>query len=281
MPLWLAHGRLLADDSRPRIMGILNVTPDSFSDGGQWASFDSALAHAEAMAAEGADLIDLGGESSRPAAEPVPENEEIRRVIPVLEALRDCLTVPVSIDTAKPSVARLAIASGASVINDIGGLRDPEMVRVIADTDAAVVIMHMAGTPQTMHINPHYDDVVLEVRDALARALDKAESAGIARHRVALDPGIGFGKTTRHNLDLLRNLPAFASLGCTLLVGLSRKGFLGEITGRPRNQRVSASVVGSLASAVNGARVLRVHDVGPMADALKVWNAIKNWNIPS
>lgn len=281
MPLWLARGRLLADDSRPRIMGILNVTPDSFSDGGRWASSDSALAHAEAMAAEGADLIDLGGESSRPGAGPVSDDEEIRRVIPILEALRDRLSIPISVDTAKPSVARRAIASGASVINDIGGLRDPEMLRVVADSDAAVVIMHMAGTPQTMQINPCYDNVVAEVRDSLALALDKAESSGISRDRIALDPGIGFGKTDRHSLDLLRNLPAFASLGCTLLVGLSRKGLLGEITGRPRNQRAVASAVGSLACAVNGARVLRVHDVGALSDALKVWNAIKNWDIPS
>ncbi len=278
MPRWVGRGRLLADDDRPRVMGILNVTPDSFSDGGRWAAIEDALRHAEEMAAEGADLIDLGGESSRPGAEPVSEDEEIRRVLPVLEALCDRLSVPISVDTAKPEVARRAIASGAAVINDIGGLRDPEMVRVVGETDAALVVMHMAGTPQTMQVDPRYDDVVGEVLDALARSVELAEAAGIGRERIAVDPGIGFGKTNRHNLDLLRNLPAFATLGCTLFVGLSRKGFLGEITGRPRDQRVSASVVGSLASAVQGARVLRVHDVGPMVDAVKVWNAVMNWN---
>ncbi len=272
---------MLADDDRPRVMGILNVTPDSFSDGGRWAAIDSAIAHAERMAAEGADLIDLGGESSRPGADLVPLDEELRRVLPVLETLRDRISVPISVDTAKPEVARKAIAEGATVINDIGGLRDPEMVRVVAESDAAVVIMHMAGTPQNMQIDPRYDDVVNEVRESLARSVDIATAAGISRERIAVDPGIGFGKTNQHNLDLLRNLPAFASLGCPLLIGLSRKGFLGEITGRPRDQRVTASVVGSLASAVRGARVLRVHDVGPMVDALKVWNAVMNWDILS
>ena len=281
MPHWVGRGRLLADDDRPRVMGILNVTPDSFSDGGRWAAIDSAIAHAQQMAAEGADLIDLGGESSRPGADLVPLDEELRRVLPVLEALRNRISVPISVDTAKPEVARKAIAEGATVINDIGGLRDPEMVRVVAESDAAVVIMHMAGTPQTMQIDPRYDDVVNEVRDSLARSVDIATAAGISRERIAVDPGIGFGKTNQHNLDLLRNLPAFASLGCTLLIGLSRKGFLGEITGRPRDQRVTASVVGSLASAAKGARVLRVHDVGPMVDAWKVWNAVMNWDILS
>lgn len=278
MPFWMGRGRLLADDGRPRVMGILNVTPDSFSDGGRWASFEAAVAHAEQMSAEGADLIDLGGESSRPGAEPVSVEEELRRVLPVLEAILDCTSLAVSVDTAKPEVARRAIQAGAAVVNDIGGLRDPEMVRSVADSDAAVVLMHMAGTPQTMQIDPLYDDVVTEVRDWLARAVERAEAAGIARERIAVDPGLGFGKTHQHNLDLLRNLPAFATLGCPVLVGLSRKGFLGQITGRPRQERVTASVVGTLASAVRGARVLRVHDVGAMVDAVKMWDALMGWD---
>lgn len=278
---WLGQGRLLAGDGRPRIMGILNVTPDSFSDGGQFDQFEHALAHARQLTAEGADLIDIGGESTRPGSEAVPLDEELRRVLPVVEALAPTVPVPLSIDTMKPEVARRAIAAGAAIVNDVGGLRDPGMARVVAESDAALVLMHMAGTPQTMQDDPRYDDVVTEVHDYLARQLELAEGYGIARERIAIDPGIGFGKTQEHNLSLLRHLDRFASLGSAILIGTSRKGMLGILTGRPRDQRQTASVVSALAALVGGAQIARVHDVGPMADAIRVWTAQRGWDLPT
>jgi len=277
---WQACGRGIVPggDRVPRIMGVVNVTPDSFSDGGRWTSPDAAAAHAVQLAADGADLLDVGGESSRPGAEPVSEAEEIRRVVPAVEAIVSASAVPVSVDTTKAEVARRAIAAGASIINDIRGLAgDPAMIRLAAETGAGVVVMHMAGTPRTMQLAPSYDDVVREVYDALARRVEAAEAAGVPRDRIAVDPGIGFGKTFAHNLDLLRNLGRFASLGCAVLIGTSRKGMLGTITGRPVGRRATASVVSSLAAAVGGAHVVRVHDVGPMRDAIKVWAALRGW----
>jgi dihydropteroate synthase len=279
MSRWEARGRPLASRDAPRVMGIVNVTPDSFSDGGRSASVGDAVARALALVAEGAHLLDVGGESTRPGSSPVPLDEELRRVLPVITALAGQVDVPLSIDTTKAEVARAALAAGASIVNDITALAgDPAMVAVVRDAQAGVVLMHMRGEPRTMQDDPRYDDVVPEVRDFLARRIAWAEARDIPRSRIAVDPGIGFGKTAAHNLDLLRNLDQFATLGCALLVGVSRKGFLGGLTGRPVAQRGAASVAASLAACVRGAAVVRVHDVGPMADALKVWAAVNGWD---
>jgi dihydropteroate synthase len=257
-------------------MGILNLTPDSFSDGGLALHLESSVSRAEGLVSDGADLLDLGGESSRPGADPVSTDEEIRRVLPVVEALAGRITIPLSIDTTKPEVAQLAIRAGASVINDIRGLLgDDELPRVVAESGAAVVLMHMKGTPRTMQRDPSYADVVLEVYDELARRVDRAESFGIDRSRIAIDPGIGFGKTASHNWELLRNVGRFAGLGCAVLIGTSRKRFLGDLTGRSVGERATASIVSSLLAIDLGADIVRVHDVAPMADALKVWSAIR------
>ena len=278
MSPWHARGITFADPTRPRVMGIVNVTPDSFSDGGRSLAFDDAVALAERHVADGADLLDIGGESSRPGAEIVPIEEELRRVIPIVEALAGRVGVPISVDTTKPEVARRAIEAGASIINDIRGLDDPELLAIAADSGVGVVLMHMQGTPQTMQVAPHYEDVVREVRDELARKIERAERAGIDRARIAVDPGIGFGKTFEHNLLLLKDLEAFASLGCLLLVGTSRKGFLTKLTGRRTEDRTVISVTSALAAAAGGARVLRVHDVGPTVDAFRVWAGHRGWN---
>ena len=278
---WEARGRVIVSeqDPAPRIMGIVNVTPDSFSDGGSWNTPDEALAHARLLAAEGAHLLDIGGESSRPGAAIVPVEEELRRVVPAVEQIAHALSVPISVDTTKLEVARRAIDAGAVIINDIEGFDGkPAHLKLAAETGAGIVIMHMAGNPRTMQIDPRYDDVVTEVYDVLARRVDAAEAKGVPRVRIAIDPGIGFGKKTAHNLDLLRNLGRFASLGCVVVIGVSRKGFLGKIIGRPLGQRITASVVSSLAAAVAGARVVRVHDVGPMADAINVWSTQHGWD---
>ncbi len=278
MRIWRALGFTFADDSRPQVMGIVNVTPDSFSDGGRSLAFDDAVALGERLVAEGADILDIGGESSRPGAAVVPVEEEIARVIPVVEALAGRVGVPISVDTVKPEVARRALAAGASIINDIRGLADPDLAAIVAQTGAGVVLMHMKGTPRTMQDDPRYDDVVREVRDELARMVERAEGLGIPRSRIAIDPGIGFGKRTVHNLLLLQNLEAFAGIGCVMLVGTSRKGFLGKLTGRPTGDRTIASITSALAAIDGGARVVRVHDVGPMVDALRVWEGHRGWN---
>jgi dihydropteroate synthase len=277
---WVACGQtIVSGDGPPRIMGVVNVTPDSFSDGGTLSSPADAVARASRLADEGADLLDVGGESSRPGADIVPLDEELQRVIPTVEAIAATVARPISVDTVKLEVARQALRAGAVILNDITGLTgDPAMIRLAADSGAGVVVMHMAGTPQTMQLSPTYHDVVVEVYDWLARRLDALTSDGIPRERIALDPGLGFGKTFEHNLRLLRNIDRFANLGCAVLVGTSRKGFLGKITGRPVDQRATASAVSSLACAVAGADVLRVHDVPPMADAIKIWTAMRGWN---
>jgi dihydropteroate synthase len=281
--LWEAKGRtiLASDDPVPKIMGIVNVTPDSFSDGGRFFAHENAVAHALRLVADGADFLDVGGESTRPESDPVPLDEELRRVIPVIAAIAGQTQVPISIDTSKPEVARRALEAGACIINDVEGITDkPEMVRLAAETGAGIVIMHMAGTPKTMQMDPRYDDVVAEVYQILARRVDAAERGGIPRERIAVDPGIGFGKKNDHNIALLRNLERFANLGCVVLVGISRKGLLGKLTGsaRPPDQLVTASAVASLAAMVGGAGVARVHDVGAMADAIKVWTALRGWS---
>ena len=277
MMRWEARGRSIVA-GRPAVMGIVNVTPDSFSDGAGAVDPADAIARGLALAAEGAHILDVGGESSRPGADPVIEGEEIRRVVPVIEALAEKAGVPISIDTTKAEVARRALAAGASIVNDISGLADPDLVRLVAESGAGVVLMHMHGTPRTMQIDPRYDDVVVEVRDFLARRVDLVEALGIARDRIAIDPGIGFGKTAAHNIAILRNLERFANLGCAVLVGTSRKRFLGELTGRAVSDRVAASVASGLAALTRGAAVVRVHDVGPMVDALKVWDALRGWD---
>jgi dihydropteroate synthase len=279
-PSWEAKDRTIvsAHDPIPKVMAIENLTPDSFSDGGAIQSTADAVHRAIELVGLGADLLDLGGESSRPGAEPVALDQELRRVIPAIEAIVPHVTVPISVDTAKAEVARQAIQAGAVIVNDISALQfDPAMRDVVAASGAGVVLMHMRGNPQTMQIDPRYDDVVGEVYDYLARRIEWAESGGIPRNRIAIDPGIGFGKTNTHSLEILRNLRRFATLGCVLLVGTSRKGILGKITGRDISQRAVASAVSSLAAFVAGANVARVHDVGPLVDAIRVWTAVRGW----
>jgi dihydropteroate synthase len=259
---------------RPLVMGVVNVTPDSFSDGGRYASTDAAIRHAESLIAEGADILDVGGESTRPGAAAVALDEERRRVLAVVEGLAGC-GVPISIDTRKPELMREAIAAGASFVNDISALESPGALEVVAASEAGVCLMHKQGEPQDMQQHPQYDDVVREVRDYLASRIEAARSAGIARERVAIDPGFGFGKTYEHNLALLHALPELAALGVPVIAGLSRKAMLGRITGRPANDRVYASVAAALFGAHRGAQILRVHDVLATRDALAVWSALQ------
>jgi dihydropteroate synthase len=280
MPLhrWEARDRAIVTDRVPRVMGIVNVTPDSFSDRGRTSTAEAAIAHALRLVDEGADLLDIGGESSRPGAATVALEEELRRVAAVVEAVAARVSVPISVDTTKAEVARQALAAGASIVNDINALGDPAMAEAAAETRAGVVLMHMAGTPRTMQVDPRYDDVVADVRGVLANRVAAAEALGIPRARIAVDPGIGFGKTLEHNLALLRNLDQFATLGCAVLIGTSRKSLLGKLTGRPLAERATASVVSSLAAVLKGASVVRVHDVAEMVDAIRTWTAIVGWD---
>jgi dihydropteroate synthase len=259
---------------RPIVMGILNVTPDSFSDGGKYGDAASAIAQGRQTAVDGAAIVDVGGESTRPGAAPVPEAEELRRVIPVIEALaHDGLVV--SIDTRHPQVMRAAIAAGAAMVNDVAALREPGALEVVAEARVAVCLMHMQGEPGTMQASPHYDNVVAEVIAFLAARARACEKAGIARERIVVDPGFGFGKTLMHNLELLRALPELAALGYPVLVGLSRKSSLGTITGRPAGDRLPASLAAALAAVARGAAIVRVHDVRETIDAINVWRAIE------
>jgi dihydropteroate synthase len=253
-------------------MGILNVTPDSFSDAGEWFGLNAALAHARDMVAEGADLIDVGGESTRPGAEPVSEEEELRRVVPVVEGLAAGLPATLSVDTSKAGVARAALAAGAGFVNDVTALRgDPEMAGVVAETGCECCLMHMLGEPRTMQDDPRYDDVVDDVRAFLEERAAFAVASGIAPARIHVDPGIGFGKTGAHNLELLRRLDEIAAIGFAVVIGASRKSFLGRLTGRADpHDRVAATVATSVLAYERGARVFRVHDVAATADALKV-----------
>jgi dihydropteroate synthase len=267
-------GRVLKLDV-PRVMGIVNATPDSFSDGGLHATVEAAVAHGLALAAEGADILDVGGESTRPGAEDVPLEEELRRVIPVIQALARQVSIPISIDTSKPEVMRAAVEAGAGMINDVFGLRREGALDAAAALAVPVVLMHMQGEPRTMQANPEYDDVVGEVHRFLAERIFVAEMAGIPKKRIVVDPGFGFGKGTRHNLQLLAQLQRFTELGVPVLAGLSRKTTIGELTGRnaPR-ERIFGSVAAHLIAAQRGAMLLRVHDVAATVDALKVWNAV-------
>lgn len=258
-----------------RLMGIVNVTPDSFSDGGEFASPERAVAHALQLAADGADVLDIGGESTRPGSSPVSAAEELDRVAPVIEQLRPQTTVPISIDTTKAVVAREALRLGAEIVNDISGLTfDPDMPAVCAEFEAGVICMHIQGTPATMQVDPRYDDVVSEVADWLQARLIALEQAGIDPARVMLDPGIGFGKTAEHNLQLMQHLPRLKQLGRPILVGHSRKRFLGKILGRTVDERQAGTIGVSVALAARGADLLRVHDVRAIRDALVAWQTI-------
>jgi dihydropteroate synthase len=259
------------------IMGVLNVTPDSFYDGGRRTSADQAIADGIAMAASGADIIDVGGESTRPGAAEVPEAEELKRVVPVIRGLRQEISLPISIDTYKAAVAQAALDAGADIVNDISALRfDAAMISLVAREKVPVILMHMQGTPRTMQADPHYEDVLREVRDFLAAQIYEAMDAGIAADAIIIDPGIGFGKTVEHNLELLRGLPVLAALGHPLLVGVSRKAFIGRIlnlTGP--DQRLEGSLAAAVAAVLAGANLLRVHDVGETCRAVRIADAIR------
>jgi dihydropteroate synthase len=266
---------------RPRVLGNINVTPDSFADGGEHATTRSAIDHGLALAEQGADVLDVGGESTRPGAREVGIDDELRRVIPVIEALAQRTALPISIDTSKPGVMRAAVAAGAGMINDVYALRRDGALEAAAALGVPVVLMHMQGEPRSMQDAPTYDDVVAEVHRFLAERIFAAEMSGIDKKRIVVDPGFGFGKTSAHNLLLLAQFERFTELGVPVLAGLSRKKTIGELTGRddPR-ERVHGSVAAALIAAQRGARLLRVHDVAATVDALKVWNAVAAQPMP-
>ena len=274
MRQYLQCGRFGLDlDARPLVMGIINVTPDSFSDGGRFQSLEFAVARAEEMISEGVDLIDIGGESTRPGSPVVPLDEELRRVIPAVYALRD-LGKPLSIDTYKPEVMREAILAGADMINDINAFRAPGALEAVADSDCGLCVMHMQRSPETMQQSPEYIDVVGEVVDFLRERVDAMVAAGIDRKRICIDPGFGFGKTVEHNYALLRNIGKIQQeVGLPVLAGLSRKSMIGAVTGKPLERRLAGSLAGALAALAHGARIVRVHDVAETVDAFKVWQA--------
>ena len=270
--------RLLLDV--PRVMGIVNVTPDSFSDGGEHFDTDAAIAHGLRLVEEGADVLDVGGESTRPGADEVPVEEELRRVVPVIEALAARTQVPVSVDTSKPEVMRAAVAAGAGMINDVYALRREGALDAAAALGVPVVLMHMLGEPRSMQDEPRYDEVVDEVHRFLAERIFAAQMAGIDKKHIVVDPGFGFGKTREDNLQLLARLERFTDLGVPVLAGLSRKRTIGELTGRDAAERVHGSVAAHLIAVQRGARIVRVHDVAATVDALKVWNAVAAQPMP-
>lgn len=259
-------------------MGIVNVTPDSFSDGGRFNSTDGAIVHALKLIEEGADILDIGGESTRPGAAPVGLEEELSRVIPVIEALAKISTVPVSIDTYKPAVMRAAIEAGADLVNDICALQEEGALEIVANSNVGVCLMHMQGSPQTMQLDPNYLDVVGEVCSFLMARLHATLEAGVSKERILLDPGFGFGKTTTHNIALIQHLECLANIGQPLLVGLSRKSVLGKIVGGDEQQRLYAGLAASVISVIKGAKIVRVHDVKATVDALKVAAAVMSIN---
>lgn len=258
---------------RPLVMGVLNVTPDSFSDGGHYRSLEFAVSRAEEMVASGVDLIDIGGESTRPGSPSVPVAEELARVMPALYALQEAGKA-LSVDTCKPEVMREAIIAGADMINDINGFRAPGAIEAVVNSDCGLCVMHMQGTPQDMQAQPVYADVVAEVIAFLRERTDALLAAGVDRERICVDPGLGFGKTVEHNYTLLRNTQRIADeLGLPVLIGLSRKSMIGAVTGRPVEARMAGSLAGALAAVAQGAKIVRVHDVAETVDALKVWRA--------
>lgn len=279
MQKYLQCGRYrwsLEKRTRPLVMGILNVTPDSFSDGGRYSALDAAFSHAEMMIAAGVDIIDIGGESSRPGSQPLSLQEELDRVMPLIFGLRD-LGVPLSIDTYKPGVMREALAAGADMINDINGFRGEGAWDAVKDSDCALCIMHMQNDPQSMQKNPEYDDIVGEITDFLKERVSQAQQAGIDPERLCIDPGFGFGKTLQHNMTLFRHIGDLqAALALPMLVGVSRKTMIGTLTGKPVEERMAGSVTAAIAAAAQGAYVVRVHDVAETVDALKVWEALSS-----
>lgn len=270
---WRLSGRDLHCPRRPLLMGIVNVTPDSFSDGGRYFDAKAAVTHALELVRQGADLLDIGGESTRPYAKSVDEAEELRRVLPVVEALVGQVDVPLSIDTSKPVVAREALAAGAEIINDVSGLADPAMIEIASRSGAAVCVMHMLGTPRTMQDDPVYEDVVSDVLGFLRGRRDALMAAGISQDRIALDPGIGFGKTMEHNVQLLRHIDRLHELGCPVLVGHSRKRFIGEVLGDAQADRTAGTVGSALTLARRGIQILRIHDVASVYQALLLFEA--------
>ena len=273
----IAKNKTIAFGPRPLVMGILNVTPDSFSDGGRFTQDQALAAQVKAMLDNGADLIDVGGESTRPYAEPVSEAEELRRVLPAIACIRALhRSIPVSIDTTKAEVARQALVAGADIINDVSGLRfDPAMIRIAVAHEAPVILMHMRKTPKDMQDEPVYDDVIQEITDFLAERISWATGQGLDRQRIIVDPGLGFGKTVLHNLTILKHLRVFKKLGCPLLVGHSRKGFIGTLLGLETRERDSATAMISSFCATQGADILRVHDVKKTAQAVRLHEAIR------
>jgi dihydropteroate synthase len=268
--LLLRCGSRTLDLSTPVVMGILNVTPDSFSDGGRFIDSTQALDHARRMIEAGAGMIDVGGESTRPGAAAVSEEDELRRVIPVIEALASRFSVPISVDTSKPAVMTAAVEAGATLINDVRALREPGALEAAAKTNAAVCLMHMQGQPRTMQLEPYYEDVVAEVKAFLVERAAACEAAGISRDRLVLDPGIGFGKQLQHNLALLAHLPTLAEPGLPLMIGVSRKSMFQALLGRRADQRLAGGLAVATASVLTGAAILRVHDVAETVDAVKV-----------
>lgn len=275
--VFVLSGRVLPLVDRVHIMGVLNVTPDSFSDGGRYVNPDAAVAHALSMVEQGADVLDIGAESTKPGAVPIDEAEERRRLIPIVRAICRQTTIPVSIDTTKASIAQQALDVGAALINDISALRfDARMGDVVAKSGAGLILMHMQGNPQTMQDAAQYTNVVEEVRDFLKTRLDAAQKAGIHPDRILLDPGIGFGKNCQHNLVLQDRLDAFHTLGRPLVVGVSRKAFIGKILGRPIDERLMGTAGAVAVAVMKGARIVRVHDVGPIRDVVKMIEAIQS-----
>jgi dihydropteroate synthase len=267
-------GRFSFDLKRPLVMGVVNVTPDSFSDGGKFLDAKAAIAQGRKLAEEGADLLDIGGESSRPGALPVSLAQEMDRILPVLQELKS-LDKPLSVDTRRPEVMRAALAAGASMINDIDALTAPGALEAVAKAQCAVCLMHKQGEPATMQQDPHYDDVVREVSAFLLERVTACEKAGVATNRIVIDPGFGFGKTVEHNLQLLRRMKALVDLGVPVLAGLSRKSTLGKLTGRPVGERLAGSLAMALLALQGGATILRVHDVKETRDVIAVWEAVK------
>jgi dihydropteroate synthase len=271
--LWRCRHRTI-DLARPVVMGILNVTPDSFSDGGRYAAAEAALARAQQIVAEGADIIDVGGQSTRPGALAVEESVEIARVLPVIEGIAASAAIAISIDTSKPAVMAAAVAAGACIINDVYALREPGARAVAAETQAGVCLMHMQGEPRTMQESPHYNDVVGEISEFLLRERQACMNAGIAAECIAFDPGFGFGKSLEHNLTLLKELSRFAALGAPLLVGVSRKSVIGKILGKALNDRLYGGLGLAALAVSSGARIIRTHDVGPTRDAIRCVSAV-------
>jgi dihydropteroate synthase len=259
---------------KPLVMGILNVTPDSFSDGGKFQSLDHAITHAEQMIEDGVDIIDIGGESSRPGAMPLPADEELKRVIPLIYALRDC-GKPISVDTYKPEVMREAIIAGADIINDIRGFESLEARAVVADSDVGLCVMHMQKSPDVMQLQPNYENVTREVIAFLQERCDQLTAAGVEKNRLTIDPGFGFGKTLEHNIQLLQSIGKIQEeLGLPVLAGISRKTMIGTITGKVVERRMAGSLAAAIAAMAQGARILRVHDVAETVDAIRVWHAV-------